>query len=159
MRRVVPALQQALTRWWWMLPLIIGAPVLWWLAAEADDLVAAKVLLWMWTAGSGIGFLVSLALVRQTWLEARSLHHHRKNDRPLTLIADANFRREVFRGVEFMSLFLIGASIFFGTSFMVMNRFLLVLVVALLFGNTVMDLQERRHTSSILRQAIQNRDH
>lgn len=158
-RRFVPALRLVASGWWWIAPVLIATPILWWLAAEADDALVALYLLWTWTGGSGLGFLVSLALVHQTWLEAQSLRERRKVEKTLRLIADANMRREIFRTVEFLALLIIGLSILSGNAIVFLTRFLLVLVVALLFGNTILDLQERRQTSAVLRQAIRNREH
>lgn len=141
---------EACRRWWWFGPVLAGPLILWWLVEEADVL-ALIALVWLWTVGSLIGLFVSLWLSTQTWREYSAQAHRTVVDHVLELIAEANFRREVFRFIEFFALLIIGINVLTGISNVTVSRVAIVMVVALLFGNTVLDMRERRKTRALLR--------
>lgn len=137
---------------WWTVLFVVCIPAFLFLAAYSTPVTLIG-LAWVWTIGSAIGCGATLILSRKTWLEFRQLSEKGMHEESLTLIAQANFRREIFRFVEFAALLIIGLSVVFDVPNPGMSRLLLVLVVAMLFGNTLLDLRERQKTSLILRRS------
>jgi hypothetical protein len=125
---------------------------LWWWAALPGD-AGEQVLVTLWTIGATVGAYVSAMLVRSTWSEYRALNRHLP-DEALTLIAEANFRREVLRLVKFVCLLVVGTNVWLGTGQTALNRVGILLVVVLLFVNTVLDFGERQKTRRVLLKSI-----
>jgi hypothetical protein len=144
---------------WWIIPLLIALPLLWiWALQPGDE--GELALIYIWTYVSFIGLVASSWLVIETWKERSALGNNAKSDLVLSYIAEANFRRELFRMMKFVCLFVVGISIWLSLSSTALNRVMIVAVVALLFANTILDLRERQKTHDVLRKSlIERHDH
>lgn len=125
---------------------IIGLGCWLWLLRNQTDAQLVAV----WSVGSSWGLVTTLWTVGDTWRERRGLRQQHIPDPAMWLIADANMRREVLRAMGFAALLVIGLSVLLGFSSALLGRGLLIVTVALLIANSVLDRIERRQTSSVL---------
>lgn len=124
--------------------------LVYWLWLLRDSFDAQLVVIW--TVGSVIGLIATTWTLVDSWAERAALPlHGDATDEVLATLAAANVRREAIRVLVLVCPLWIGISVLGDFSNPTVSRSLLIVLVALLIVNSLLDRLERYQTSEVVR--------
>lgn len=117
-----------------------------------------EILGWSMAAGTLFGAIITAWTAYDSWQELVLIRKIEPADTVLSAIAFANTRRDVFRTIKLLCLFLIAASVVAGYSNPYLGRTSLVLVIVLMVANSFLDRIERESTAETLRRRREQKE-
>lgn len=130
-----------------LLPILATA---WWIWDTID--IPIYWLAITWTVGAFYGAGATLMNAVETWQERQALKNsQQRDDRAMAQIANANVRREIFRLIGYLAIIAIGVMVLTSTTNALVARSMLVILVASLIINSLMDRHERSSTRQLFK--------